>query len=524
MMKRFSFTLSIVLLVTVPVSLFTMPQRAQAIPVTVVFDPYTILNTIENAVTAIATPLSAVAEIAQQINDYILMPIAFIKSGLLMKSLTAGVIGFVTGQANGTGVPQFIQNLPLHLQRVGDAQAMSFFAQFARNSNSPFASAITSSLRTNYLLNTSAAGFWSANRSTLNRYSPNVNAFLAGNWSQGGIAAWYALTTQPQNNPYLFYLNSQSHLASRVGSAQAARVSTLNWGQGFLSWCGPVPTGLDTESGDYAPSDPCTQADGTPGIIKTPGATINATLNKVLGGTQDKLVQTGQIAAQMGGILNSIASIMGTINLAQDIFKGPTNGGLAGSYNYERTAFQTPNTTSNSAANAAQSGINSQSATLNANSNTARNARDTVTAGQQTQQSGVYTTAWNTIKNAATGAGTSVTNLKNLCIAAANATKDTNPTFSTAASAQAGAAETANTTKIQPVLSEANTALAITAPSSSQTSYAVEQSTESGEATANPTGSLTVSGGTIVDRMNLLSGNAASLVSVCTVPNPDSGG
>src|SRR3989344_8405212 len=110
--------------------------------------------------------------------------------------ITAGVIAFVIGKANGTGVPQFVVDVQRSLQTVGDSRALAFFDQYGRNSNSPFAASITSSLRNSYLQKTSLAGFWAANMNTLARFSPDVNAYLAGNWSQGGVAAWFALTTQ----------------------------------------------------------------------------------------------------------------------------------------------------------------------------------------------------------------------------------------------------------------------------------------------------------------------------------------
>ncbi|HET9641625.1 MAG TPA: hypothetical protein VFP46_02120, partial [Candidatus Paceibacterota bacterium] len=368
-----------------PVSLFVVPESAHAIPVEVSVDPFEVADTIQNTITAVATPVSAAANLAKQISDYVLQPIAFIKSGMLLKTLTAGVVSFVTGATNGTGAPQFVQNLQGNLQRVGDTQALAFFAQFASNSNSPFSSSIVSALRMNYLQQTSAAGFWAANRSTLSRYSPNVNSFLAGNWSQGGVGAWLALTTQPQNNPYLMYQMSQGQLGTMVAGAVNARQSQLAWGQGFLSWCGPAaevegpPAGACTpqsNDGDGCttdagvpgtcsispenpqnvqcvpkvgvnPGDSCYQSDGTPGQIRTPGSVIAASLNKALGGGQDKLVQMGNIGTQLGKILSDIATIMGTINLANDILSGPSFDGLAGAS--RSPAFSSTNNPANTA-------------------------------------------------------------------------------------------------------------------------------------------------------------------------------
>jgi hypothetical protein len=557
--KSIAFLLVFALLA--PSLYFAAPSRVEAAAAAVVVvgdtSPSSWIQVAKTTISAIADPITAAATVAKQINDYVLMPIAFIKSGLLLKALTAGVVAFVTGKANGTGAPQFVQNLGGNLQRVGDIQAMAFFAQFARNSNSPFAASIMSSLRTNYLLNTSAAGFWAANRSTLNRYSPNVNAFLAGNWSQGGVGAWLALTTQPQNNPYLLYSNSQRQMGLLVGNAQANRVADINRGQGFMSWCGPsenaesAPGHITEQTASQAqqqclqnggsaaqcqtvyetylanvgttvngvsPGDACLNKDGTPGVIKTPGSVITAGLNKALGGGQDKLVQVGQIGSQIGTILQSIATIMGTINLAKDVLSGPSNTGLAGA-----GSSQVFSVSSSAGANAAISGINAQGAALNGRINEAQSASTTAATQTQNQQSGQsteYTSAWNTIKNAAVAANSSVTDLKNFCTSAANA--NSGSSFAATANTQAAAAQSA-LSSIAAVISQADSALAVSSPSSSQLNYAIDQSGTTGGATANPSGSLSVSGGTLIDQMNLMNSNAPLLKSVCT-PSTDSGG
>ena len=250
-MKQHSLNivLAIFLIITliVPPVFFVAQQKTYAADAVTEVGPQlynTLKTSIETTISAAKLTLltaynlaEASAETALYVNTYVLQPLAFVMSGNLLKLITASVIDFVIGKTNGTGAPQFVQNLQGNLQTVGDTQALAFFAQFGRNSNSPFASAITSSLRTNYLQNTSSAGFWDANKCTLSASSPNIDDYLKGDWSQGGTDAWFALTTQDQNNPYTLYQRSQNQLASVVTSATAARLAELNWGQGFLSWC-----------------------------------------------------------------------------------------------------------------------------------------------------------------------------------------------------------------------------------------------------------------------------------------------
>lgn len=479
------------------------------------------------------TVVTSVATWASYVNSYVLQPIALIKSGNLMKAMTAGVIAYVTGVANGTGAAQFVQNLQKNLQQVGDTQAYAFFVQYSKNSNSPFASSITSALRSNYFQNTSAAGFWSANRSTLSLASPNVNAFLGGSWAQGGAKAWFALTTQPQNNPYTLYQRSQAQLASVVTAATAARLSELNWGQGFMSWCGPVPEGLDTESGDYAPTgDPCINKDGTPGIIKTPASVITASLNKVLGGQQDKLVQIGSVANDIGGIMSNLASIWQTIQFAQVVLGSSSSGGLYGlgqglSTNPEGPPNPPPPVDG-----------------------------EPVTIALMLSRLQQYESAWNTIRAAANSASTTVTSLMNYCNSAATtaASNSSLTAFVTTATEQADAARAALTSVVAPVLAEVATAsstisaartlvlrmqsattpspedtqrLQTQSPTLADVTSAEQNATASNSAQAVPQGSLSIAGGTLVDRMNLTSTNANELRTVCTIPgttDPGGGG
>ncbi len=511
-----------------PSAFFIAPQSAYALglPVGVPtmempispLSASTFLDTLKNT-------LTAWAQYADWLNKNVLMPLALIKSIGLMQSLTAGVIAFVDGQANGTGAPQFVQDLQGHLQNLGDVQAHAFFTQFNQNSNSPFASAITSSLQANYLQHTSLAGFFAENKNTLDQYSPNPTAFLAGDWSQGGTGAWFALTTQNQNNPYTFYQASQSELSTMVAGAVSARLSELNWGKGFLSWCGPLPSGGSASAG--VPTDPCTQSNGQPGMTKTPGSVIAASLDKVLGSGQDKLAQLGNIGSNVNGILGSIATMMQTVNLAK-MLTGTGSGGLAGGGN---SASQYARS-SNFALGAAQSSVYQNVASGIAGSS---GMSDRITQ---------YQAAWTTINTAATAASASVNDLINYCSAAGTSSQNASiisdaqaalaneiaPVFTQVAAASSTvAAAQAMVQKIQTELASGGTGsgtggaytadmqtLQAMPPTALDIANAQVQAQSSG-VTASSTGStsLSVTGYSLVDQMNLISANAQTLKSSC---------
>lgn len=565
-----TFAALLVIVLVAPSAFLLASQKARAFSVfetnpvlvgsIVSTDVSTALGLIKATLTSIHSYTSAIANEALVFNAYVLQPLAFVMSGNLLKALTAGVISFVVGAANGTGAPQFVQNLQGNLQKVGDARAMAFFVQFGRNSNSPFAAAISSSLRTNYLQNTSLAGFWAANRSTLPQFSSNVNAFLAGDWSKGGTAAWFALTTQPQNNPYMLYQASQSQLASLVANATAARLSELNWGQGFLSWCGATAEGETGNTGGTgkAPGDACEDdGNGNRGVIKTPGSTIKAALDKVLGVNQDKLVQLGQLANQVGQILGNVATVFQTVNFAQQILGGAGSGGLFGIGQASATGARSPLMQYQNAPGylgVTQGQVYQDAAKLPAASS------------DPLARINDYELSWNTIRASATAAATAINGLVNFCTVAAdtlaadtsdeNVSSGSRASFISASRAQATEARAALTTVVTPIIARADAATKIIAdaramvakvqsqltsgrndasgayiadvealrtmpPTTLDGANAQQEARAFGRAVASPDGSLNVSGGSLIDQMNLVSTNAAGLkASVCVFVAP----
>ncbi len=556
-MKTLAILLTIILVT--PSVFLTAPRQVHALAGVPVMESG--LDLIKDTITAASTWTSAIADVALQINAYVLQPLAFVMSGNLLKLITAGILDFVIGKTNGTGAPQFVQDLNGNLQRVGDIQANAFFVQFGRNSNSPFASSIVSSLRTNYLWNTSSAGFFAQNRNTMSQYSPNPNAFLSGDWSKGGVGAWFALTTQTQNNPYTFYQASQSHLASVVGSAQSARRAVLDWGQGFLSWCGAndASTPMSEEefpvAGGINSGDSCYDKDGNLGTIKTPGSTIKAMLDESLVLNWKKLIEMGSVAKEINSILGNVGTVLSTVQFASQILGGSGSGGLLG---VGQTSATNPTSRLLQYQSPGYLGVTQSTVLQNA-------ATLQVSGPEMSDRATQYESMWRSIRSAATAASTTVASLATFCIAQQsvapsvleNGLGQSLSSFISASTAQATAARSAITTQIAPIFVQTNTASTIVAsaramvekvqtganstesgaggaytadlqtlqtmsPTTLDIANTQQEIQASGMASAIPSGSLTVSGGTIIDRMALISTNAEALkASVCTPSRVD---
>ena len=450
-----------------------------------------------------------------------------------LQTMTQSTISWINGN-NSTGQPSFVLNLGVHLQSVGNAVAIPFINQITAGFNSPFGPAIASSLMKSYSQQTSMAGFFAANQSTLAQSSPNINAFLTGKeWSAN---EWFVLTTQDNNNPYTLYQAAQSQLGSTINQATTNRRQDLIQGQGLLSYCGgdtSAKVNVKLSGGGINPQVSCFNPDGTSANVTTPGSTISSYLQANVNSGIGQLVSAQDLDAAIGQIVMALGNqVLGA-------------SGLFGSSQPSSSSNTTPvSTTPSSSATSAISLADSKLAGITA-----------------------YTSAWATIAAAANIASTTVAGLASFCIAGANegASSGGTQSFVDAANAQFTAAQTAIRTLIDPVLVQARSApnigiettalalkvkaAAIVVPLADPTQFGIDVATlatmspattdvvlvqqdaqVSGGARANQIcadagctykiGGLIVSGGSLVDQMNLINTDAAGLKT--TVCNPSS--
>lgn len=573
MSKNFISTLALLLTVTfvAPTALLIAPQRASAAGIGCIgglvgglfgsaASKATSVPVSDAANTTVNSSTAGTVK-ASCINDLIVIPLARAAIRMVLQKMTASVVNWING-ANGTHEPSYVQNLSGNTRRVGDNQMIAFIAQFSLNSNSPFSKAIASSLRANYMQNTSSNGFWVANRDTLSNSSTDVNGFLAGDWSKGGASAWFALTTQDNNNPYTLYQNAQSQLSSLVGNAIAVRTTELNWGQGFTSWCGSnatVPSSssdlndaqkkadalqqaffdaTDAEEanvpetmppGGYAantlktkaawkdaqaayessrsrssginPGDPCTNKDGTPSTIKTPGSVVLGYAQKALGSGVDQLVSANDLDNSFSQIVSALTNkVLGGVGGLFGASSGSSDGKFA---------------------------LTRQLQDYSANSASATESAASLTQSMNTQIA-TYQTAWGTINAAAKAASASVTALMISCPAQADVAKavlknDIQSVFDQFAAAQtiiASSAEVMKKVGIDSSATATNTAAYITdiqkiqgmSPTTDEVASAQANARDFKMATAIPKGSLTVLSDSLTEKMNLITENAKSPV------------
>ncbi len=137
-------------------------------------------------------------------------------------------------------------------------------AVFQNYSDSRLVSASTTGDRTPYLASNPLSGT-----------TQSQQAFLNGDFSQGGWDQWYAMT-QNGGNAYSATIDAQTQLSTRVQTSQQTQQSLLNWANGFIG------KSICIEKDD---NGNCTKN----GPVLTPGSTIATELSSRLANTTGAL-------------------------------------------------------------------------------------------------------------------------------------------------------------------------------------------------------------------------------------------
>jgi hypothetical protein len=200
----------------------------------VVHDP---LQSIINAVTAGATPVSAGSNVISSTNsvvnilkEYVLKPIAWAIAQQMLQSITTQTVKWINSGFNGN--PAYITNPDQFFLNVGDSavtQALGKNGGLLNKICTPFQPQIRLALVQQYI-NENQLGSCS-----LGQVVKNYDAWTQ-NFENGGWNSWFAVTQNTQNNPYGAYLAAQNELQQNIYTKQNQKTQQLNWGQGFLSY------------------------------------------------------------------------------------------------------------------------------------------------------------------------------------------------------------------------------------------------------------------------------------------------
>ncbi len=234
-------------------------------------------------------------------------------------------------QSGFDGSPAFVESPGGFVGDIANQEAGRYINELAgANLCSPFRPQIVLSLGDYYR---GRLGLNNTYECTFTDVTSNMQAFLDGDFSQGGWDSWFQLTQNPANNPYEVYLAAQTELDAKIASKVNTEIKKLDWAGGFKSsqeceeYNSYVPDDdyIGPETDDLNPPPIDSSLPGNPGMklkdplkgpnecirqgkIKTPGTIIKDQLNNVLPSGLEKLISVehieGLVSALATGLLN----------------------------------------------------------------------------------------------------------------------------------------------------------------------------------------------------------------------------
>ncbi|MDB5189559.1 MAG: hypothetical protein JWL82_516, partial [Parcubacteria group bacterium] len=237
----------------------------------------------------------------------VLNPIFWRLAQTAIQSTVNSTVKWINSGFNGS--PAYASDLSNSLLRAGDTEANRFIADFQKNAsiNSPFRDAVAQNVLRAYYLSTSKDGFYLQNPYTLNKVSPDDAAFIAGEFTKGGLSAWLSLSGNCSNNPICAHDQAQRALNAQVISVQGKLAQEVANGNGFFSFHGkckssaPAAAGAGKVGVALSNSDDCLNQP-----IQTPGTVIANQLNKALGLGSDSLIQAHSFDEIVNALLGQL--------------------------------------------------------------------------------------------------------------------------------------------------------------------------------------------------------------------------
>ena len=285
-----------------------------------------VINTLQAVWSGVQTGLQS----ALGVKTFTLDKIATAVAKQILMQLTLSVVNWINSGFQGG--PAFVTNPSQYFQNLGDRIAGNFLqadgdlrflcspfnidvrlalaVKMKGGNQNPYTCTLSGAIK-----NATAAG-----------KNASINAFIQGDFSQGGWPAFMALTTEPQNNAGGAFLKAEDDLTTRINAKVNQKTNELFQGAGFLSSekCDYKDGGGNTITKtqyDKAVSDP-TASQGSPSASDvdnpsqqvsvskencttvTPGSTISGVLQKSLNVPTDEL----ELANDINAVINAAFS------------------------------------------------------------------------------------------------------------------------------------------------------------------------------------------------------------------------
>jgi len=204
--------------------------------------------------------------------EFTLDSIGWILGKQIIQQFTQSIVNWINTGFNGN--PAFLQNPEAFFGNLSDSITGGFLGNLdSFYSNAPFREQLIRSVLNDYLRDSGLAKY------NLDQYVSDVDGFLGGDFSKGGLDGFFVLTQNANNNQYGTYVNATAELRKEIAQKTGNEILKLNWGDGFLSLT------------------------DTLGNILTPGKIIEDQLANVLGSPIRQL----ELADELNEIVGALA-------------------------------------------------------------------------------------------------------------------------------------------------------------------------------------------------------------------------
>lgn len=255
---------------------------------------------------------------------------AWAATNAALEEMTAQVVEHVNTGFNGN--PAYVTSISRALQLAADSAFLGLVEGGELDGlPRPFRDDVMFALIDDYNMR---SDFGARMTSTLDEGLYDIDAFVAGDFSQGGWNTWFKLTQEPQNNPYGAFILAQEEAERRIQSSVEQKELELEAGRLFQNaqFCQEVEVGTTIEYVyEFNEETGRNEIVGTNEVpltetqcaITTPGAVIQESLQDTLGLGAERAVEADELNEGLSTLM---------VGLISEILS--SEGGLLGSSEY----------------------------------------------------------------------------------------------------------------------------------------------------------------------------------------------
>ncbi len=266
---------------------------------------------------------------------------------LLLQRITVSTVNWINGGYEGK--PTYIQDPEGFFSDIAKNEILQFGSEISNETLFPFGQAFMEAQAQSFQRHFADNAQYSLNKLISDTNPQYSSATFSTDFSQGGWAAWDAMTQIPANNPLGFQLLASNELQFRLeGTAKSTAQyfkDDLDRAKGFMSQvrCAD-PEGMTKELNDALIANGDTAGACKKWIYVTPGSLIADAASDAVKYPKDSLLKSEDLNDAVAAILDAVINQWSTNLFSNTGFAGISPQGADGSYFHNTNAEVSYNT------------------------------------------------------------------------------------------------------------------------------------------------------------------------------------